>query len=407
MKTLATFLAFAAALPSLWAERPPRADFSRMVVAGDSLSAGFQNFSLFSGASPGAPNGGQEHGFAKLVADQAGAALAQPLISYPGIPPALELGPGGQIIRSPLAPGMRIPPFVQPMNVSVPGFTIGDALLHAFPGNPFVNPIDALAATIFSGNPVPACGPIPTAAIPPPIRALTPSLDPATPFVVSQTLCAAALNPTLVLASIGNNDALGSLTLGLPPTPPVLFAIQYAAFLAAMKSTGADIVVGNVPDVTVAPFLIPAPAYAQLCGSIPPGATPADFIVPDINAPTFNICTNYQIRTAALIASARLAVAAYNRIIDFEARRAGATVVDVNKLLDKIDRVGYRLGRRRLTTEPLGGIFSLDFVHPTNTGYAILANEYIDTINKSLKTRIPLVSVEDVAAADPLVGLAP
>jgi hypothetical protein len=61
------------------------------------------------------------------------------------------------------------------------------------------------------------------------------------------------------------------------------------------------------------------------------------------------------------------------------------------------------VGGRHLTTGFLGGLFSLDGIHPTNTGYAILANDVISTMNSQMGTIIPLVSVATVAAADPLV----
>jgi lysophospholipase L1-like esterase len=43
-----------------------------------------------------------------------------------------------------------------------------------------------------------------------------------------------------------------------------------------------------------------------------------------------------------------------------------------------------------------GGIFSLDGIHPSNTGYALVAYEFIDTINKAYGTHIPQVDVTAV-----------
>src|SRR5579872_4575312 len=63
------------------------------VVVGDSLSAGFQNFSLNDTSQP--------HGFAAVVASQANANVPLPLFTYPGIPPALAILPTGQIVRAP------------------------------------------------------------------------------------------------------------------------------------------------------------------------------------------------------------------------------------------------------------------------------------------------------------------
>src|SRR5512138_2538672 len=72
--------------------------FTRTVVVGDSLSAGFQNFSLFDSnpvpptPAPPAP-GGQQYGFAAVVAQQAGHGLTLPLFAYPGVPANFFLYP--------------------------------------------------------------------------------------------------------------------------------------------------------------------------------------------------------------------------------------------------------------------------------------------------------------------------
>ena len=175
-----------------------RPSFERLVVVGDSLSAGFQNFSLYDSLSvPGAPLGGQTRGYPALIAKQAGVALTLPRISFPGIPAALALTPGG-IVRLP-GIGSRINPAEQVTNLSVPGFLVADVLSRPFPGNPAANLIDALSDVIL-GSPgaIPGCGPFP---VPPGV------------LIVSQVTCAAALNPTAILVSIGNNDALQALTL--------------------------------------------------------------------------------------------------------------------------------------------------------------------------------------------------
>jgi lysophospholipase L1-like esterase len=367
-----------------------RADLSRLVVVGDSLSAGFQNFSLFDGDGvPGLPPGGQTHGYAALVAQQAAVGVTLPLISYPGIPPTLILS-AGQIVRA-AGIGSRENPTIQAHNISVPGFTLVNALAYPFPGDPLTNPIDALSDYIL-GLPgtLPGCGPIPIGAH----------------LYVSQVLCAIALKPTVILVSIGNNDALQSLTFGVPPTNPNFFASQYAALLAGLATTHARLVVSNIPDVASLPYLVPVPAFSELCGFTPAGAGATDFVVANITNPaatTFDICANYAVRSAALIAQVRAAVVQYNRIIKADAQPFGAVVVDVNSLFDGIAQNGYNVGGKHLTVAFLGGLFSLDGIHPTNTGYAILANETITTMNQQLHTQIPLVSVSQVAATDPLI----
>jgi len=369
------------------------AKVGRLVVVGDSLSAGFQNFSLFdSASSPLAPLGGQEHGYTAVVAAQAGVSLTMPLISYPGIPPALMLDASEQIVRA-AGIGARENPGTQAYDLSVPGFTVGNALSYPFPGSPATNAIDAMSDSILAEG-TGACGPFPLG----------------TSLVVSEVACAIQLKPQTILVSIGNNDALQALTSGTPPTAVATFAEQYSLLMGGLASTGAHIVVSNIPDVSAIPFLVPVPAFKAVCPSpappLPSTVTNADFVVVNIENPaatTFNICYNYAVRSAALIAQAKTAVIQYNQIIESEALFLGATVVDLNGLFAGLAVTGYNVGGHHLTTGFLGGLFSLDGIHPTNTGYAILANETIKTMNRQIHTGIPPVSVEQVAATDPLI----
>jgi hypothetical protein len=56
-----------------------------------------------------------------------------------------------------------------------------------------------------------------------------------------------------------------------------------------------------------------------------------------------------------------------------------------------------------LTTEFLGGIFSLDGVHPTNTGYGVIANAFIDALNRKFDADLLAISLNQIAKTDPLV----
>ena len=383
------------------AESPHSSVMNRFVVVGDSLGAGFQNFSLFDSQSiPNSPPGGQRYGYASVVAKQADTALTLPLISLPGIPPVLVLTPTGQIVRGTVT-GVRENPAEQPTNLSVPGFRVSDAMAYGVPGDPTHNPIDALAdVTLAYPSAVRGCGPIPAALVPP-------GFSPGSPVVVSEVICAAALQPTAILVSLGNVDVSQAVTAGIFPTSAAVFAQQYAQVVGALAATGAQLILANVADVTEIPLLVPVPAFVQMCPTtvLPPGVTAADFIVPDISNPTmttFNVCTNFAVRPAALIAATRAAVNAYNVVIGAVARQTGAVVVDIHGLFEHLQN-GVVIGGRFLTTAFLGGLFSLDGVHPTNTGYAIMANETIKAMNTQLHVGIPPVSLNQVAADDPLV----
>jgi lysophospholipase L1-like esterase len=394
-----------AAEPDKGAAKPDKGEvaLSRLVVIGDSLSAGFQNFSLFTGS-----NGGQTFGFASLIAQQAAVNLTLPTISSPGIPPELMLN-SGQIVRA-AGLGSRTNPSMQATNLSVPGFTVADVLAHPYPGNPSAtNVIDLLSDTVL-GTPqghLP-CGPIPTSllsAVPLPasISSLIPSGSPA---FVSEAACAARLVPTTVIVSIGSNDVLQALTLGNAPTDPAVFATNYGYLLDVLSITGANIIVSNVPDVTALPFVVNASTFLQQCGTSIPA--PYSYVVPNLGAPAFNVCEYNVPLTAAQISGLQALVVAYNQAITaqvaaFRAHGGSATIVDINGLLKNLSANGITIDSKHLTTAFLGGLFSLDGIHPTNTGYAILANAYIDAINSALGTNIKDVVLPPVANHDPLI----
>lgn len=168
-------------------------------------------------------------------------------------------------------------------------------------------------------------------------------------------------------------------------------------------------VVTNIPNVTDIPFLVPVPAFNAVCPNptpaLPSTVTSADFVVVNITNPvatSFSICTNYAVRPAALVASAAQAVATFNSVIAAAAKQYGAALVDFNSLFAGIAQKGYEANGHRLTTAFLGGLFSLDGIHPTNTGYAILANEVIKTMNRQFNTNISPISVVQVFKTDPL-----
>src|SRR5262249_43277705 len=161
--------------------------------------------------------------------------------------------------------------------------------------------------------------------------------------------------PSIILVSLGNNDALQSLTLGIPPTDIGTFAKQFAGLMAALSKTGAKLVVSNVPDVTVVPYLIPVPAFKAACPAanppLPSTVTNLDYVVLDITNPaaaSLNLCTNYAVRKRALIESAKGAVLAYNVIIEALTLLNRGAVVDVHGLLNQIAQNGYTVGGRKL-----------------------------------------------------------
>lgn len=364
-----------------------RADLTRLVVVGDSLSAGFQSGSLIESA--------QVNGYAALIAEQAGVQLPLPLIAAPGVPNVLTLvspGPPPVIAPAPSVSPGRVNPFLQPFNLAVPGHRVQDALTTRpnLPVDSLTDLVLGFPRTFILGQPP-----------------------------QSQVEQAETLAPTTVIVWLGNNDALGAALAGNPAflTPVASFEASYTEVLNRLAATGATLVVANVPDVTVVPSLTPAEEVASRVGLplsvIGPvlGIGAGDFVtqsglglIPGILAnPATGPLPNGAVLTNAEAAAVRARVDIFNDIIAEQAAAHDAVLVDINSLLDRIDERGYVVGGQRLTTNFLGGIFSLDAVHPTNTGYAVVANEFIHALNTQSAAGIPPVNVKSVQRNDPLI----
>jgi lysophospholipase L1-like esterase len=367
-------------------------NFTTTVFLGDSLTAGFQSGSLLDSA--------QKQGWASLVATQAAFNITLPLIAAPGAPAVLQLVTVNPLVinsASGITTG-RTNPTSQPTDLAVPGAVLNDV----------VNTVPVLIPT--TGQQI--------------ITQFVlgyPGL--ATGQANSQATSAVKANPTTIFLWIGNNDALVADTDGTPAsmTPVAAFTTQYQALMNQLTTqTSAHLVIGNIPDVTLVPYLQPAAtvlAQASASSGIPAatlsttlGITTGDLVNPAGTAQVTAILTGKQkgpitdagFLSAAEVVTVKAQIAAYNQVISTQATAAGATLVDINALFSQIATSGVSVSGVTGTSGFLGGIFSLDGIHPTNTGYAVIANKFIDTMNASISTKIPDVVLPTVAAADPL-----
>ena len=380
---VALVLVLTTAVPAAWAQTT--ADLTRLVVVGDSLSAGFQNGSLLDSQ--------QVHGYANLLAQQAETPLPLPLISPPGIPPVLELkslGPPPIIVPAPgMSPG-RDNPMLQVFDLAVPGANVQDALTTR-PKLPITNLTDLILG----------------------LPGLLQNIS------RSQVEWAEALHPTTIVVWLGNNDALAAALAGDPTllTSQTDFATAYKTVMDRLAATGATLVVANIPDVTAIAALVPAEEVAAELGLplafIGPilGIGPGDLVLVDafplieaiLQGTMSGPLPASLVLTPSEITQLRTAVDGYNATIASQAELKGAALVDIHGLIATVQARGFVVGGQRLTTGFLGGVFSLDGVHPTNTGYAVVANQFVQALNAEFAAGIPPLAVEPIAEADPLV----
>jgi lysophospholipase L1-like esterase len=364
-----------------------QARFDVYVALGDSLTAGFSSGSLVETH--------QRNSYPALIARVAGTqSFQQPTVSEPGIPPELELvrlSPSVVVLPKASSPGaptnLSLP---QPYNnLGVPGADLQDLLSTVTDGGGFHDLVLRKQGTALQE--------------------------------------AAALHPTFVTLWIGNNDALGAVTQGRAIegetlTPVAKFRSRYESIIAALQSTGASVVAANLPDATSIPFVTTIPPVVTDPTTQQPllvGGQPVPLI-----GPTGSLASNaYVLLSASSLLAQGIGVPksvggqgvplpdqvildadeagairdhinGYNLAISDICGQAGIPVLDVNALYRDIAAHGRDIGGVHLSAAYLtGGIFSYDGIHPTDLGYAILANEWIQRINDASGAGLPLVDL--------------
>ena len=90
------------------------------------------------------------------------------------------------------------------------------------------------------------------------------------------------------------------------------------------------------------------------------------------------------------------ATAGFNATIDALATQYDLAFFDVNTFFNQVATSGYQAGSAFMTADYVtGGTFSLDGVHPSPRGYAVVSNQMIDLINAKYGSNIPNVNPVD------------
>ena len=391
----------AAAVPPARAQAT--VDLGRIVVVGDSVLAGFASGGLVRRGRMG-----QRDSAPALIARQAGASLPLPLMSRPGFPPPLVIADRnrngvldpGEVRRRTGGIGFRSQPGREAHNLAVPGERVSTVLDTVDVGEVATDTITGDA----SGRDI--------------MKAVIVGL-PLEDGSVSQVTRVRDLDPTLLLVWLGNNDILGSVTRANPSagtSTPTEFGAQYRRLLNALADTGAPMVIANIPDVTGLPVLRRAADEVASCraedGSGRPVAA-SDLLSIRMDRSLLPVPPCDRVLDSAEQAFVRETVVAFNREIaaaaaDVELRRGVPIVlVDAFALFDAFREQGVDVrgdGSLVLTTRYLGGLFTLDGVHPGRTTHAIIANAFIDAMNARFGTSLNRLDLAAVAARDRFVG---
>lgn len=188
-------------------------------------------------------------------------------------------------------------------------------------------------------------------------------------------LSSTSANPVLIKdTSLTNLSA--QLTAALTPA---LGATTAAAF---------GQIYGQARQATAEDFILLT--TRSVIGTTAPGA-PASISAYGISFPL----ETRHVLTKTEATSVKTAVDAYNAAIAQLANSYGIALVDANTKMNELSSTsGIQYNGVKYTASFVtGGSFSLDGVHPTGRGYAIIANAFIDAINSKYQSTLPHVDV--------------
>ena len=233
---------------------------------------------------------------------------------------------------------------------------------------------------------------------------------------------------------LGNNDALGfAITGGTTPlTPTALFTTNFTAMMNKLGEGGRKGVVVGIPNITTAPLFstLTLPLVLAQLNAIVKPATPITALViqtakgiratqtgdlllissatdyatigrTDVGTKTgpfglsvTNPLPDRIILDAGEVAALNASIAEFNTVMKTQADVKGAAYVDPNTVLNQVSSAAglTQNGITYTSSFIQGGVFSLDGIHLTPAGYALIANEIIKGINAKYGSTIQPVN---------------
>ncbi|HET9284024.1 MAG TPA: antibiotic biosynthesis monooxygenase [Candidatus Angelobacter sp.] len=352
----------------------------------------------------------QQYSFPVQIAQQMDTDFPQTLIQPPGIGDVPGFIPSPVIVPLALQSTVldQIPPD-PPCNLSVPGFTLADAL-RMRPREPLIDRTSSkqTVTNLVLGLRQIAYGassPLPT-----------------------QLELAIGQKPTIALVELGYVEALEAATAGNPQLlpDPSAFRNDYSQIVRNLRATGAEVVVLTIPDPFDTAYFSTLHAAASLVKVDVDllrefwGIQADDLItVNGLNEISYQVyaasigpasgeaITRLGPRTclsAAAVCALRRGIQELNREITAIAAAERVLLYDLAAFIKRIHEHGARAGAQAISGDYLGGFYSLNGYYPGATGQALLANEILGLLNRKFGASFPLVDVARIAANDPVAA---
>jgi hypothetical protein len=219
----------------------------------------------------------------------------------------------------------------------------------------------------------------------------------------SQIEIAESVRAPFIFCWIGNSDVLAAATSfdqldASQMTPVEEFAAAFKAIVQRLGALGSVVTFANIPDVTRIGFLVDRQDLLKFLGSdfgLAEGEHTSIVVMLLIRLglddgsllqdPNF-------VLDADEVARIQERIATFNRLIAEAAATINMPVADIHARFAAVAAVPPVFFGIPLTPRFLGGLFSLDGVHPSNIGHALIANTFIEAINAHFRTNIPSIS---------------
>ena len=183
-----------------------------------------------------------------------------------------------------------------------------------------------------------------------------------------------------------------TLTAALQLVPAQVATIRFGFFIrtgagAVREATANDLIPLNsraLVGATTAPNPLPGGFGVVITGLAPAQAAGLAQALPA------NALPNGAVLDEAEITAVQTRTAELNAVIQQNAQRKDLAFFDVNSFFTGLSRTGLTINGVSNTTSFISGnLFSLDGVHPTPRGYAVVANEMIKVINAKYGASVP------------------
>jgi lysophospholipase L1-like esterase len=408
-----------------------------------------------------APGATQENGFFALLWEQANGAAPATIANGPTSPLPLFIAPGLNDLLAETQSGIPVGINPTPAGAScnataTAAGSFGSAL--SLRVSPTVTPYDVaisgqtLHEALAMVGPISTCGAVPSslAGVNALVGGESENFYPTLATFgngVTQVSAAASLHAKFATVLLGENDLLKPALSGgaAPVTSPASFQADTLSIVTQLQGAGSKVLLANLPNPLYAATFIPQPAYAAeltafftaaLEGQGVPAQTAqalaAQYATTYANAEIaqtglgpngyFTITAAFETLAAfaqqaapptlspagdyvsdALAEQTTQLNTAYNAAISAVAKQTGAALVDLVSAFAAAEGGGpYQVAPGDyVTTTYGGGFYSLDGLHPSNTGYAVLANVFIATMNQAYGTSVPAVNVAAIYQTDP------